>query len=175
MKKLFAAILSLCLMLSAVAVFAEAAAPKEINWSDYTEQASKVNGELVHINSTDLQIFVPAEFKDNEISAEAAQKGNFLLLTAEDGKAAVNGQIAPMSLDTFMAGVGQQAQNVTQLKINGILCTNFNLVNNGVLSTCIAINTDQNSTLLFSFTPANQDPYTNLIRIMVASLQHEQK
>ena len=167
MKKLFAAVLSLCLMLSAVAVFAEAAAPKEINWSDYTEQASKVNG--------DLQIFVPAEFKDNEISAEAAQKGNFLLLTAEDGKAAVNGQIAPMSLDTFMVGVGQQAQNVTQLKINGILCTNFNLVNSGVLSTCIAINTDQNSTLLFSFTPANQDPYTNLIRIMVASLQHEQK
>ena len=58
------------------------------------------------------------------------------------------------------------------MDINGVKCTNFNVVAEGVLSTCIAVGTDQGSTLVFSFSPANQDPYTDLFRIMVASLQH---
>ena len=172
MKKLIAALLSLCLMLSAVAVFAEAPAVKELNWSTYAEEASKVEGSLENVNSTDLKMFVPAQFQDSAISEEAVQKGHFLLLKSTDGKAVVTGQILPLPMDVVMAGIAQSVKGLEEGKINGIAVKSFAVESDGVVSKCIAIGTNQNSVIMFSFTPANDPNFVNLFKLMAASLQH---
>ena len=174
MKKLLAIVMALCLALTAVAVFAESnESVKTINWTEYQEKAAAAGGELTPINGTDLQIFIPKEFKETKLDEDAIAKGYIFVLKTEDGKAIANLQLVKLDVEAFKTQVAESgAVNLTAMDINGVKCTNFNVVAEGVLSTCIAVGTDQGSTLVFSFSPANQDPYTDLFRIMVASLQH---
>ena len=172
MKKLIALVMALCLALTAVAVFAEDA-EKKVSWADYQEKAAAAGGELTPINGTDLQIFIPKEFKETKLDDDAIAKGYIFVLKTEDEKAIANLQLVKLDVEAFKTQVAESgAVNLTAMDINGVKCTNFNVVAEGVLSTCIAVGTDQGSTLVFSFSPANQDPYTDLFRIMVASLQH---
>ena len=175
MKKLFAALMSLCLILTGLTVFAESPAVNELNWADYQEAASKVEGQLAHLNSTDLAMFVPAQFKDSEISAEAAQQGHFLLLKSEDGKAVVSGQILPLSYDVFMSGVKDKVDHLSKGKVNGIECTTFTTEVDGVMNSTIVFSTNDGRVIVLTFSPSNSEAYLDLFKIMGASLQVQSK
>ena len=75
-------------------------------------------------------------------------------------------------MDVVMAGVAQSAKGLEEGKINGIAVKSFAVESDGVLSKCIAIGTNQNSVIMFSFTPANDPNFVNLFKLMAASLQH---
>lgn len=175
MKKIIAVLMTAVLMLTAcTCCFAEEAAPKQINWSDYTEAASKVDGKLLAVSSIGLDMFVPAGFVDQPLDDAAIAGGKFLLLKAEDNSVVVTGLTLPVEFDSLgsvMANNG--ATEITPVVLNNRRAVNFNLHTDGLLTPCVAMATDQGATLMFSFTlvdPSNANS-VQLVKLMAASLQ----
>ena len=170
MKKLFALLVSVCMVLTALCAFAEEV--KEINWSTYQEEAETMDGQMTSIPFAGMKMFVPSVFKDVELSDEEVEKGTFLLLKTEDETAVVKGQVMPLDKETFKATLTQSGiETMWELRVNGISCTNFSMNSDGTVVTCFAFGTDDGRVLMYSFAPANQEPYTQLYRFMAASLQ----
>ncbi len=169
MKKLFAALLSLSLILFSFAAFAEE--PVAVNWSEYEAQAAEIDGQFARIGDTGLKMFIPAQFKDTELSDETLAGGIFMVLKPEEENAVVNAQVVPADIDVFKATLANQGVSTWETVVNGISFTQFTVESNGILNASFALPTMQNTTLVFSFTPANQEPYTSLFKVMAASLQ----
>ncbi len=170
MKKLFAALLSLCLILSAFAAFAEEE-PTIVNWSDYETQAAEMEGQFATIGSTGLKMFIPSQFKDTEISDETLASGIFMVLKPEEENAVVNAQVVPMDIELFKATLDNQGVSTWETVINGISFIQFTVEADGILNASFALPTTENTTLVFSFAPVNQEPYTSLFKVMAASMQ----
>jgi len=174
MKKLFAVVMTLCLLVSAAAL-AEQAAVKEITWASMEETAAKIEGKFAEIGGTGVKMYIPSTFIDSEITEERKNEGDFLLLKTKEENAVVSGQVVKADIDAFKATLPENgATGVEDVVINGLHATMFNVVKSGILATCIAIGTDQGSVMLLSFAPADQEPFTETYRVMVASLQHNQ-
>lgn len=175
MKKLFAVMMVLCVMLTAAAAFAGETAPTAVNWSDHEADAAKVEGQFADVAQTGLKMFVPAEFKDTEIPKETLDAGTFLVLkTEKNDKAVVNAQIVETSIDTFKAGLEKEGKTLWEMVVNGLPCTQFSAEAEGVTTVCFAFGTEKGTTLVFSFTLADQEPYTSLYKVMASSIQKAQ-
>ena len=173
MKKFFALIMTLCLMLTAVTVFAEntAATPvKQIKWSDFEDK--KPEGAMTVLNEkTGLKMYIPAQFIQREITEAQEAEGTLVLLGTADESAVVNARNYAMSLDLFKVGLANSGVNeVTEMEINGLKCINFNVVTNGILSTCVAFPTLKDTVLVFGFSPVNE-ANVDTFRLMTASIQ----
>ncbi len=169
MQKLFAALLSLCLILSAFAAFAEE--PVAVNWSEYEAQAAGMEGQFAQISSTGLKMFIPAQFKDTELSEETLAGGTFMVLKPEEENAVVNAQVVSIDIELFKAVLAKQGVSTWETVVNGLAFTQFTVEADGILTASFALPTTQNTTLVFSFLPANQEPYTSMFKVMIASLQ----
>lgn len=172
MKKLFAALLSLCLILSAFAASAEEESTAAIvNWSDYEALAAEMEGQFAAIGNTGLKMFIPAQFKDTEISDEMLASGIFMVLKPEEDNAVANAQVVQMDIELFRATLANQGVSTWETVINGISFIQFTVEADGILNSSFALPTTQNTTLVFSFAPVNQEPYISLFKVMAASLQ----
>ena len=170
MKKLFAALLSLCLMLTAFTAVAEEE-PSVINWSDYEEQAANVEGHFAEISDIGLKMFIPAQFMDTELSEEALADGTFMVLKTEDESAVVRAQAMAYDSDQFMAMLTASGITGWDTIVNGIHFLQFNVTGDDVNAACFAVSSTANKTLVFSFAPADQEAYADLFRLMAASMQ----
>ena len=172
MKILGIALMILCLMMTAIPAFAGEADPTAVNWSDYEADAAGIEGQFALVADTGLQMFIPAEFEDTDISEETLEGGTFMVLkTEKEEKAVVNAQIVPVEPDLFKAGMQNQGHTVWDMVINGLPCFQFSVETEGVTTSCFAFGTDQGSVLVFSFTLADQEPYTSLYKVMISSIQ----
>ena len=170
MKKLIAALMSLCLIFCAAA-FAANTDPHKINWSDYEAQAANVEGQFANVAQTGLKMFVPAEFKDTDIPEEALQGGTFMVLkSGREEKAVINAQILSIDIDTFKAGMESQGKEAWQVEVNGLIGYQFMIEAEGVSTACLAIGTEKGTVLTFNFTLVDQEPYTGLYKVMAASI-----
>ncbi len=169
MKKLFAALLSLCLMLTACAALADE--PTTVNWSDFEAKAANVEGQFATVGDTGLKMFIPAQFKDTPITEETLKTGTFMVLRTEDGKAVVTAQLVPKDVESFKAAMQQQGHSIWETIVNNIHFAQFSVEANGTTSAGFALPTESGKTVVFGFAPANQEPYTDLFKMMVASLQ----
>ncbi len=179
MKKLIAVLMSLCMLFCAAAAFAEgAAAPVEeamvtvVNWSDFEAIAAETEGQFAYVGDTGLIMFIPAEFKDTEISDETLAGGTFMVLKSEnEEKAVVNAQLVSADPDSFIANVESAGAVVFPTELNGLNCYQFTIQVDGVSTVCFAFATEQGSVLVFSFTPSDQEPYISVYKLMAASIQ----
>ena len=172
MKKLIAALMSLCLIICAAAAFAADAAPQKINWSDYEAPAANVEGQFANVAETGLKMFVPAEFKDTDIPEETLKGGTFMVLKSDkEEKAVINAQILPVSLDAFKAEMETAGKMVWSIEVNGLPCCQVIIEADGVSTACLAFGTEKGSVLTFNFTLVDQEPYTSLYKTMAASIQ----
>ncbi len=170
MKKMFAALLSLCLMLSCIAAFAEAPA-EVIDWSDYEAKAANEEGGFAEIGNTGLKMFVPARFQDTELSKETLESGIFMVLKPEGENAVVNAQVVPMDIDSFRATLEKQGVTLWDVTVNGIRFTYFSVETNGAMTYSFALPTEENTTLVFGFAAEDMEAYADLFKLMAASLQ----
>ena len=168
MKKLFAALVALCLMLTGVAALADE--PTKVNWNDFEAQTAEGKGQFASVGNTGLMMYIPAQFKDTEVSKDAVAAGHFLALKSEDGKAIVTGQVVKKDIAQFRAAIEQQGYHTWDTIVNGISFVQFSVEAEGTVNTSFALPSTQNETILFSFAPANQEPYTGLFKLMAASL-----
>ena len=172
MKKLVAVLMVLCMVLTVAAAFAEESEPIVVNWSDYEADAADIAGQFAVVGPTGLVMFVPAEFKDSEISEEARQGGTFMVLKTEnEERAVVSGQVVEMNIDTFMAGLEGQGVTKYETVLNGLYCYRFNITAVGITTSCIVFSTEQDGIVVFSFTLSDQEPYASLYKVMVSSIQ----
>ena len=172
MKKLFAVMMTLCLMLTAVAAFAAETNPTVVNWADHEADAANVEGQFANVASTGLKMFVPAEFKDTDIPQEALDGGTFLILKSDkEAKAMVNGQVVSVDLASLKAKLQSEGKSVWDMVINGLEGIQFSVTAEGVTSSCFAFATEKGNTVIFSFLLSDQEPYAGLYKLMVASLQ----
>ena len=139
MKKLIAALMSLCLIVCAAAAFATEPEVMKINWSEYEAQAANVEGQLANVADTGLMMFVPAEFKDSEIPEETLQSGTFLVLKSDkEANAIVTGQIIPLNIDTFKAAMESNGITLYPTELNGLPFLQFNADTDGITTSCFA-------------------------------------
>ena len=175
MKKLIAVLMIMCLAVTAVTSLAEETETEQIvvNWSDYEADAAGIEGDFAHLSQTGLIMFIPAEFKDSEISDEGLDRGTFMVLKNEnEGRAIVSGQAAELDMDTFLADLQSQGITIWETVLNGLNCYQFNIEAAGILTSCVAFRTDQDGTIfVFSFTLSDQEPYASLYKVMVSSIQ----
>ena len=171
-EKLFAVAMTLALMLTAAAAFAGEAASTPINWSDFEAEAAKVEGQFTTLGNIGLKIFVPAEFKDMEISQELQEGGTLVVLHSDrEEKAVVNVQFAQGSAADFRASMESKGVTVREYTVNSIPCLGFATETEGVVTSSFVFGAGSQGILVFSFTLANQEPYTGLYRMMTASIQ----
>ncbi len=175
MKKFFALIMTLCLLLTAVTVFAENKTDtntvKTITWNEYKDK--KPEGAMTILeDKIGLKMYIPAEFIQRGIPEDQAAKGTLLLMSNKDESAVVNARNVNTDLDKFLAFVAAQGVTDTYpMEINGLKCIAFNVDVEGVPSNVIAFPTKVNTTLVFSFSSANKEQYTEVFRVMAASIQ----
>ncbi len=174
MKKLIAALMSLCLLFCAAAAFAGEATenPSAAKWSDFEAEAAKVEGQFANVANTGLKMFIPAEFKDTEISEETLAGGTFMVLKSDkEEKAIVNAQNVAVDMAAFRASLENTGKVLFDNELNGLPCCQFSVETDGITSTCFAFSTEQGGVLVFSFSLSNQEPYTSLYKLMIASIQ----
>ena len=173
MKKVFAVMLSLSLLLTAAMAFAEAPAVTEVHWSDLEATAAQFEGAFAPMADLGLQMYIPASLKQLEIPQEKVAEGVFLSLENEDKSIAVGGQVVKMDLKSFVDdATSKGGQGFKELRVNGMQCVNFNLTGaNGSLVTNFAFSAGNGTaTVLFSFTPAGAET-ADIFRVMAGSIQ----
>ena len=178
MKKLIAALMSLCLILTAAAALGETAEeavetePIVVNWSDYEAAVEDVDGQFAQVSDTGLVMFIPAMFKDTELSDETLEGGTFLVLKSEtEENVVVSAQYAAVDIALFKAGLASQGVTLYDVTLNGLPCCMFNVEGEGIVTSCVAFGTEQGGTLVFGFAPSDQEPWASLFRVMAASIQ----
>ena len=175
MKNLFAALLCLCLMLTGIAALAEGSAqePTVVNFSDYEAKAATMEGHFAKVSETGLMMFVPAEFKDMELSEEAKANGTFMILKVDGKDVAVTGQLVKGDVEKVAAAAAADGHSTWNTIINGEKYVQFSVATNGTLTANFAFPTTDGNTLVFTFAMAEnlKDAYTDMFKVMAASLQ----
>ena len=125
MKKLFALMLALCLMLGCTAL-----ADAEITWEQVAPmvEASGLTGEFVTFDEISVKLFVPTGMNAVELSDEDRQNGYIGYFAADDGSAIavqyvdVNG----MSLEDYAAQLAEtDATGIETGTVNGLPCISY--------------------------------------------------
>ena len=172
MKKLAAVLMSLCLILTAAAAFADETETSVVNWSDHEAEAAEMDGQFALVSQTGLKMFIPAEFHDTELSDETLVGGTFMVLKSDkEYRAVVNAQIIDIDIDVFKAGMEKEGKTLWETVLNGLHCYQFNVEAEGVTTSCFIFSTNQNSILLIGFTLTNEEPYTSIFKVMASSIQ----
>ena len=130
MKKLFAILVALCLMLSAA--MAETAV--EVNWNDYfgpAVEAAGVEGEFVTFDEIAVKIWLPSQLQAVELTDEDRQKGYIGYFTSEDGAtlAFIYVNADGITREDY-AALLQQSEDITDVEIavvNGLPCVNYRM------------------------------------------------
>ena len=148
MKKLFAVMMALCLMLGAFAAFAAETDTTVVRWSDHEADAAKF---------------------------ETLDSGTFMVLkTEKEEKAVVSAQVVKKDIDSFKAALKAEGKTVWDITVNGMPCLEFNVDVNGVVTSCFVFAAEQGKVLVFNFTLGNQEPYTSIYKVMASSIQPAQ-
>lgn len=181
MKKLFALVLSLCLLCSLA--MAETTETTEstlpsVNWADYEAKAAEIGGEFIGFSSVgvDYKMFVPNGFQVVEVPADAAEAGVLSILS--DGTLTFS--VSKYSVEEittaeeFIASL--QEAKATEIEagiINGIESISYMLTTqDGILTANVAFPTaDGKEMITFTFAPADNQEKQEVLKVVAASIQ----
>lgn len=167
MKKVFALMLALCLMLGCTAL-----AENEITWEQIapTLEAAGVTGEFVTFDEIAVKVFIFNGMVAQELSDEDRQNGYIGYYAAEDGSAIaiqyvnMNG----MSLEDYAAQLAEAGATEVELgTVNGLPCVNY--VNGTNLS--LAFTTQMGYILEVTVGPVEDDNSKIAASFVLASVQ----
>lgn len=167
MKKIFALMLALCLMLGCTAL-----AENEINWEDVapTLEGAGVTGQFVTFDEIAVKIFIYDGMNAQELTDEDREKGYIGYFAAEDGSAIaiqyvnMNG----MSLEDYAAQLAEAGATEVELgTVNGLPCVNY--VNGTNLS--LAFTTQMGYILEVTVGPVEDDNSRIAASFVLASVQ----
>ena len=167
MKKVFALMLALCLMLGCTAL-----AENEISWEQITPtlEAAGITGEFVTFDEIAVKVFIFNGMAAQELSDEDRQNGYIGYYAAEDGSAIaiqyvdVNG----MTLEDYTANLPEAgATEIETGTVNGLPCVSYAF--NGNL--CCSFTTEKGYILEVSVGPVEDDNAKFAAAAVLASIQ----
>ena len=175
MKKLFALVLSLCLLCSLA--MAEESTLASVNWADYEDEAVKIGGVLHGFGEIgiDYMMFVPNGFEAVEVPADAAEAGVLEILsngtlTFSVSKYSVEG----MNYEQFLESLKQA--NAIQIEagiLNGKESVSYVLTTpDGIMTANVAIPTEDGKEMItFTLAPADNEENLKTMKVVAASIQ----
>ena len=168
MKKIFALMLALCLMLGCTAL-----AENETNWEDFapTLEAYGVTGQFVTFDEIAVKVFIYDGMNAQELTDEDREKGYIGYFAAEDGSSAIAVQYVNMngmSLEDYAAQLTEAGATEVELgTVNGLPCINY--VNGTNLS--LAFTTQMGYILEVTVGPVEDDNSKIAAACVLASVQ----
>ena len=173
MKKLFAMILSLCLLCACCAFAEEEVA--ELNWADFEEKAAAYPGSFKMLDVWNLVIYVPDSFQAVEATEEQKAAGVFFILQDEAGYRVTGtfqslGDYDASYLLSELKKAG--AEEMKDILVNGIPAMDYDLVaNNTKTANLVIYSSEENSFLTISFAPADNEAFQEIMAVMASSIQ----
>ena len=172
MKKLFALMLTLCLLCGCAALAEEST----ITWADVAEtvEASGMTGDFHLLEGPGLAFWLPSALAEIEVDEESAAAGRMALFMAEDQSAyfavdAVN--VPDMTLAQFYenAQAAEAAEEVEMLNVNGLDGVVYRDATNDLWSFSLV---DTNCNVInFIMGPSSEDGSKEVFSIILASIQ----
>ena len=175
MKKLFALLMALCLMLCACAYAEET---KEINWSDFEEQAAQIEGQFCPIADLGVMMYIPSIFGTVELSDEQKAAGVISLLSTADGAGRISftyQDLGDMEADAYLEELAKAGATDFEVAVlNGRNALSYDLVVNDVKTTNVVVEIEDAKMLTISFAPMDDEGFAELAGILTASIQNDQ-
>ena len=172
MKKLFALLLALCLMWSVAC-----AEESTVNWEDVQAviESSGLEGDFWNLEDLGLDIWLPNDLQEVEVSEEDAAAGRLALFMPADQSAYLAVDVANvggMTLDQFFANAqASEAEEVEMIHMNGLDAVVYKDAGNDLWSATLV---DTNSNLInFIMGPASEEGSKDVFAIIISSLQPE--
>ena len=174
MKKMFALVLSLCLLCSIA--MAESTSPT-VNWSDFEDKAVEIGGKLQGFSEVgvDYMMFVPDGFEAVEVPADAAEAGVLAILTNGTLTFSVSKySIEGMTGEQFIESLKEA--NAIQIEagiLNGKESVSYVLTTpDDIMTANVAIPTDDEKEMItFTFAPADNQEMQDILTVVAASVQ----
>ena len=170
MKKLFAVILALCLMLGTAAM------ADELVWAGAVEEAaSQMEGEFHTFDEIAVKIWIPAVLQEIELSEEDKAAGYIGYFMTEDQSAAIGVQYVDVngtSLEDYKAMLlenGIEESSIEAGTVNGLDCLSYEYNGNGVL----AFTTQMGYILEVAGGPLSDEGFASVVSFIMASIQAE--
>ncbi|MDO5701894.1 MAG: hypothetical protein Q4G47_00875, partial [Lachnospiraceae bacterium] len=189
-KKLMAGLLVSCLLMSPATAFAddtstasaaESTAPKavEMSWEDiksddsYEELIDEGNFET--FDTIGVMMWIPDSLDKVELTEDDTKAGFVGYFENVDEKRAVGVTLSKVdskttkSLSKLLAGI-KGVSDVGSAKVNGFPAVTYKM--NERDTTVISFLTEQGRCMEFAFSPASNEDFATLIRVMMASIQN---
>lgn len=173
MKKLFAILMALCLLVSGAAL---AEAVEEVNWSDVAEviEASGVNGDFHTFDEIAVKIWIPEGLEPVELTQEDVDAGYIGYFQNEEAAlAVVYVDVDGASIEDYansLAGM-EDVENIAMLNINGLQGVRYQLPENDSLN--IAFATEAGYILEVTMAPLSAEGADVVWGVVGASIQPE--
>ena len=182
MKKLFALILAALMVLGCVAVAsAEQAQTLQLNWEEYAaeieaseEAKATLAGDFVTMEEIALKIYIPAAFKQTELTDEDREAGYIAYFTMGEDKG-VGIQyvdVGGMSLEEYAQQLTEEyGFECTDAVVNGLPALAYSFTEDDRETAVLAFSTEKGYILEISFVPANDKGFAAVATVVMASVQ----
>ena len=175
MKKLFAVLLSLCLLCACAA----AEEVREINYwdDDIQELAAQYEGDFLPVGELGLYMFVPGSFTAEELTEEQAQNG--LAAAWTDGETGMTVKVTVqdvggMSNEEFTEELKKDgAEEFEAGYVNGLEFVSYDVKTDDGTFTAIVLVTEEAQAVTFSFGPMENEAAQQAAVVMGASICSE--
>lgn len=181
MKKLFALILAALMVLGCVAVAsAEQAQTLQLNWEEYAaeieaseEAKAALSGDFVTMEEIALKIYIPAAFKQTELTDEDREAGYIAYFAmGEDMGIGIQYVDADgMSLEEYAQLLTEDSIECTNAVVNGLPALAYSFTKDDRETAVLAFSTEKGYILEISFVPANDKGFAAVATVVMASVQ----
>ena len=181
MKKLFALILAALMVLGCTAVAsAEQAQTLELNWENFAgeieaseEAKAALSGDFVTMEEIALKIYIPAAFKQTELTDEDREAGYIAYFTMGEDKG-VGIQyvdVGGMSLEEYAQRLTEDGIECTNAVVNGLPALAYSFTENDRETSVLAFSTEKGYILEIAFAPTNDEGFAAVAAVLMASVQ----
>ena len=181
MKKLFALILAVLMVLGCVAVAsAEQAQTLQLNWEDYAaeieaseEAKATLAGDFVTMEEIALKLYIPAAFEQVELTDEDREAGYIAYFAmGEDMGIGIQYVDADgMSLEEYAQRLTEDGIECTNAVVNGLPALAYSFTEDDRETAVLAFSTEKGYILEISFVPANDKGFAAVATVVMASVQ----
>ena len=182
MKKLFALILAVLMVLGCAAVAsAEQVETLELNWEDFAkeieaseEMKAAWSGDFVTMDEIAMKLYIPASFEQTELTDEDREAGYIAYFTmGEDAGIGIQYvDMGGMSLEEYAQALTEEyGYECTNAVVNGLPALAYSFTEDDRETAVLAFSTEMGYILEIAFAPVNDEGFGAVATVLMASVQ----
>ena len=182
MKKLFALILAVLMVLGCAAVAsAEEVQTLELNWEDIAkeieaseEMKAAWSGDFVTMDEIAMKLYIPASFEQTELTDEDREAGYIAYFTMGEDKGVGIQYVdmGGMSLEEYAQALTEEyGYECTNAVVNGLPALAYSFTEDDRETAVLAFSTEMGYILEIAFAPTNDEGFAAVAAVLMASVQ----